>query len=214
MAFKGQIVVLATIVICCLLDSSDAFSFSSSSNARFQQIVTASSQGNQISARGQLFMRKGRRSSKDKPAAKQVMNTSSGGAWLKLMNSGKEIPEGEGKSKAISTTDTFGKEQTFLAVRYQKEYYTMAVNCGRCKFPLLNGEVVAGEEGKDPSLQCPLCGVGFSIKNGQPTGLNKPPGMIGGFMSNLMSKSETNAVKVFPTQANDVGEIYCKFDYI
>eukprot|EP00638_Chattonella_subsalsa_P007125 CAMPEP_0117760682 /NCGR_PEP_ID=MMETSP0947-20121206/16786_1 /TAXON_ID=44440 /ORGANISM="Chattonella subsalsa, Strain CCMP2191" /LENGTH=200 /DNA_ID=CAMNT_0005581441 /DNA_START=114 /DNA_END=716 /DNA_ORIENTATION=+ len=163
-------------------------------------------------SKGQLLMRKGRRSTRSK-APKKLEADVSKGSWIKLFNSAEEIPAGEGKSKVATGADPFGKEKLFLTVRHKKEYYTLDTNCGRCKFPLLNGEI-AEEEGKETSLQCPLCGVGYSLTTGKPTGANKPPGMVGGMMSNLMSATEAKPVVAYPTALNDVGEVYCKFEYI
>jgi nitrite reductase/ring-hydroxylating ferredoxin subunit len=89
-------------------------------------------------------------------------------------------------------------------VNYEGKTYCFASSCTCCQIPLAKAKVLPPNEetgGVAPRLSCDFCKATYNIRTGERIENAEKPGLLGGVVTGLFSKSEKKSLPVY-----DLGE--------
>ena len=116
------------------------------------------------------------------------------------------------EENAVQLVDTMAEKLTNGAtnptgavsvVNYEGKTYCVASSCSCCQIPLTKAKVLPPNDETDgnPRLSCDFCKATYNIRTGERVENAEKPGLLGGVVTGLFSKSE----KV-PLPTYDLGE--------
>lgn len=136
--------------------------------------------------------------------------------YTKVYDNVNNLQEGEQFPLVLQSTQdkSYLRDRFFILLKNQGKVHLIDPQCGRCNYPLINGEIV-DEPGlnlsDNTSITCKLCGLRHSIIDGS---VSKPKSggtnviqKIGGVFFN---KGERSDILVHPVHVTESGEIYAK----
>lgn len=124
------------------------------------------------------------RKKKVKKSANDLPDVDANGVWRPCADAAAMAGVEEGGSFVVEVE---GTDKMLTIVRSSEGYHAIAASCGRCQFPLLNGEVV------EDRIICPCCATPFGLNDGKPgkpvqEKKNLMQNVAGGLFSNLNAK--------------------------
>jgi len=136
--------------------------------------------------------------------------------YTKVYDDVKNLQEGEQFPIVLQSTQdkSYLRDRFFILLKNKGKVHLIDPQCGRCNFPLINGEIVdepALNLSDNTSITCKLCGLRHSLVDGS---VSKPKSggtnviqKIGGVFFN---KGERSDILVHPVHVAESGEVYAK----
>lgn len=129
---------------------------------------------------------------------------------VKGLTSLADLPKDQGSIKLI---DTMAEQLINAAtnptgavsvVNYNGKTYCFSSSCARCQIPLAKAQILeptAETGGTVPRISCDFCKATFNIRTGERVEDSSKPGLLGGMVTTLFSKTEKIPLKIY-----DLGE--------
>lgn len=136
--------------------------------------------------------------------------------YTKVYDNINNLQEGEQFPFVLESANdkSYLRERFFILIKNQGKVSVIDPQCGRCSYPLINGEIVdepALKLSDNTSITCKLCGLRHSLVDGS---VSRPKSggtnviqKIGGVFFN---KGEKSDILVHPSHVTETGEIYAK----
>ena len=111
-----------------------------------------------------------------------------------------------GGSKAV---DIDGEKDPLIVVRSSEGWHGLQAACGRCQYPLLNGEVIHGGEASGWVITCAACGETYGLATGQPCGKVESGGnFLRGIVSGVTASKPAKTVTTWNARAAEDGSVF------
>ena len=199
-----QTLLSAVLLFCALVISTTAFS-PAQLNPRFSQ---TSLDARRKSLRKTVAA--GNNSRGVKPMGGD-METGTKTNWVPVegMSSMKDLPQEENSVKLVDThadqliNGATNPTGAVSVVNYSGKTYCFASSCSRCQIPLTKAKVLppSDETGENPRISCDFCKATYNIRTGERVENAEKPGLIGGVVTGLFSKSDEVPLPIY-----DLGE--------
>jgi nitrite reductase/ring-hydroxylating ferredoxin subunit len=136
--------------------------------------------------------------------------------YTKVYDNVNKLQEGEQFPFVLESAGdkSYLRERFFILLKNQGKISVIDPQCGRCSYPLVNGEIVdepALKLSDNTSITCKLCGLRHSLVDGS---VSRPKSggtnviqKIGGVFFN---KGEKSDILVHPSHVTETGEVYAK----
>lgn len=136
--------------------------------------------------------------------------------YTKVYDDANALQEGEQFPLVLQSTQdkSYLRDRFFILLKNEGKVHLIDPQCGRCNFPLINGEIVeepALNLSDNTSITCKLCGLRHSIIDGS---ISKPKSGGTNFIQKVggvfFNKGERSDILVHPVHVTEKGEIYAK----